>query len=201
MKFQYHYSSVTWYFRNNYNMLIWCSGNISYYYQCWKKLCCLIFLLKPWYIYFSVFTWNKCFTCLRVTFNQLNAHLLNKSIQNLSNGTASRTSVFKVLNIYIYIYCINMIWCVFCLVGNWDCILYSSIREQYYLFCTPLTESWKPNRTSWIWLIDVLSKSRSSLSFEMVIAMTRRSGHRIKSRKMQMICLMWSTDNFSSSWP
>jgi len=29
--------SVTWSFRNYSNMLIWCSRNISYYYQCWKK--------------------------------------------------------------------------------------------------------------------------------------------------------------------
>lgn len=47
--------------------------------------------------------------------------------------------------------------------------------------------------------MEVLSKSRSSLSLEMVEAMTRRSGERMKSRSMQMICLMWSTDSFSSS--
>ncbi len=36
--------SVTWSFRNHFNMMIWCSRNISY--QCWKRLCCLIFLWK-----------------------------------------------------------------------------------------------------------------------------------------------------------
>jgi len=34
--------SVTWSFRNH-NVLNWWSGNISYYYQCWNQLCCLIF--------------------------------------------------------------------------------------------------------------------------------------------------------------
>ncbi len=35
--------SVTRSFRNHSNMLIWCSINIYYYYQCWKWLCRLIF--------------------------------------------------------------------------------------------------------------------------------------------------------------
>jgi len=35
--------SVTWSFRNQSNVMIWCSRNI-FYYQCWKQLCCLIFL-------------------------------------------------------------------------------------------------------------------------------------------------------------
>jgi len=30
--------------------MIWCSRNISDYYQCWKQLCCCIFLWKLWYI-------------------------------------------------------------------------------------------------------------------------------------------------------
>jgi len=29
--------SVTWSFRNHSDMLMWCSGKISYY-QCWKQL-------------------------------------------------------------------------------------------------------------------------------------------------------------------
>ncbi len=44
--------SVTWSFRNHSNMLICHSRNISHYYQCWKKLCCLIFLWKQLYILF-----------------------------------------------------------------------------------------------------------------------------------------------------
>ncbi len=36
-------------FRNHSNMLI--SRNIDYYYQCWKQLCCFIFLWKSWYIF------------------------------------------------------------------------------------------------------------------------------------------------------
>lgn len=64
--------------------------------------------------------------------------------------------------------------------------------------CVP-TESWKPKRTSWIWLMDVESKSRSSFSLEMVAAITRLSGEWMKSRRMQMICLMCSMDSWSSS--
>ncbi len=36
--FQHNCSRVTWFFRNHSNMLICCSRNISYYYQCWKQL-------------------------------------------------------------------------------------------------------------------------------------------------------------------
>jgi len=32
-------SNVTWSFRSHTNMLIWCSRNISCYFQCWKQLC------------------------------------------------------------------------------------------------------------------------------------------------------------------
>jgi len=35
--------SVTWSFRNHSNMMIWCSKNISYYYQCWKQLFTFLF--------------------------------------------------------------------------------------------------------------------------------------------------------------
>jgi len=37
---------VIWLFRNHCKMLIWCSRNVSYCYQCWKELWCLIFLWK-----------------------------------------------------------------------------------------------------------------------------------------------------------
>jgi len=36
---------------NHSNMLIWCSRNISCYYQLWKQLCIFIFLWKPWFIF------------------------------------------------------------------------------------------------------------------------------------------------------
>ncbi len=50
--------SVTWCFRNHYNMLICCSRNISDYYQCWKQLCCTIFLWKLWCIlFFRIHRW------------------------------------------------------------------------------------------------------------------------------------------------
>ncbi len=46
--FQHHYCSLQCHmiFRNHNNMLICCSRNISDYYQCWKQLCCTIFLWK-----------------------------------------------------------------------------------------------------------------------------------------------------------
>ena len=49
---------VTWSFINNINTMIWYLRNISYYYQCWKQLCCLTFLWKPWYI-FMIIWWIK----------------------------------------------------------------------------------------------------------------------------------------------
>ncbi len=58
--FQHHYSSLQCHmiFRNHSNMLICCSRNISDYYQCWKQLCCTIFLWKLWYIlFFRIHRW------------------------------------------------------------------------------------------------------------------------------------------------
>ncbi len=46
MDFQHHYSSVTWSFRNQSNMLICCSRNISDYYQCWKTVVLLHMFVK-----------------------------------------------------------------------------------------------------------------------------------------------------------
>jgi len=40
-KAEFSVFSVARFFRNHSNMMIWCSRNISYYYQCWKPLCCL----------------------------------------------------------------------------------------------------------------------------------------------------------------
>ncbi len=52
LNFHHHYSSLQCHmiFRNHPNMLICCSIKISNYYHCWKLLCCLIFLWKPWYM-------------------------------------------------------------------------------------------------------------------------------------------------------
>ncbi len=45
-------------FRNHSNILICCSRNISDYYQCWKQLCCPIFLWKPCNIlFFRIHRW------------------------------------------------------------------------------------------------------------------------------------------------
>ncbi len=78
--------------------LIWCLSNISYYYQCWKQLCCLMFLWKPLCLFFQDSLINKfdllminifffkmeifynIVNIFTVTFDQLNATLLTKSI-------------------------------------------------------------------------------------------------------------------------
>ncbi len=50
------FSIITPVFRNHFNMLRCCSINISDYYQCWKQLCCTIFLWKLWSILFFMNT-------------------------------------------------------------------------------------------------------------------------------------------------
>ncbi len=83
-------------FRNHNNMLICCSRNISDYYQCWKQLCCTIFLWKLWCILFfrihrriesskeqSLFEIELYYNITNdftVTFDQFNASVMNKSI-------------------------------------------------------------------------------------------------------------------------
>ncbi len=70
--FQHHYFSLQCHmiFRNHNNMLICCSRNISDYYQCWKQLCCTIFLWKLMHFIFhdsqmnrkfkrTAFIWNR----------------------------------------------------------------------------------------------------------------------------------------------
>ncbi len=96
--FHHHYSSLQCHiiFRNHSYMLIYCSRNISDYYQCWKQLCWQIIVWKPLYIFFF---WNlwwiesskeqhlfeiKIFcniiNIFTGTFDQFNASLLNKTI-------------------------------------------------------------------------------------------------------------------------
>ncbi len=80
--------SVTWSFRNHLNMLIWCSRNISSYYQCWKQLL-NIFLNNLVILWWTAFIWSRnlrskifcnIINVFTVTFDQFNASLLNKSI-------------------------------------------------------------------------------------------------------------------------
>ncbi len=52
--------SVTWFFRNHYNLFD--SRNISDYYQCWKQFCCFIFCVEMVIHYFSGFFDNIKFT-------------------------------------------------------------------------------------------------------------------------------------------
>ncbi len=89
---------VTWSFRNHSNMLIYCSRNISDYYQCWKQLCCTIFLWKWWYfLFFRIHRWigsSKeqhlfeieifCYiiNVFIATFDQFNACLMNNKCIN-----------------------------------------------------------------------------------------------------------------------
>ncbi len=53
--------SITRSFRNNSNMLIWCSRYISYCYQSWKWLGCLIYLWNKWYVFFQDSLMNRTF--------------------------------------------------------------------------------------------------------------------------------------------
>ncbi len=96
--FQHHYCSLQCHmiFRNHNNMLICCSRNISDYYQCWKQLCCSIFLWKLWCIlFFRIHRWIESskeqhlyeteifcniMNFFTFTFDQFNASLMNKSI-------------------------------------------------------------------------------------------------------------------------
>ncbi len=98
LSFKHHYSSLQCHviFRNHNNVLIYCSRNISDYYQCWKQSCCTIILWKCWYVlYFRILWWIESsieqhlfeieifpniINVFTVTFDQFNASLLNKSI-------------------------------------------------------------------------------------------------------------------------
>ncbi len=77
-------------------MLICCLRNISDYYQCWKQLCCTVFLWKSSYmLFFRIHRWieswkeqhlfeieifSNIINVFTVTFDQFNASLINKSI-------------------------------------------------------------------------------------------------------------------------
>ncbi len=96
--FQHHYCSLQCHmiFRNHNNILIYCSRNISDYYQCWKQLCCTIFL---WCIlFFRIHRWIESSKEQRLleieifcnfinaftgTFEQFNASFLNKFHNNI----------------------------------------------------------------------------------------------------------------------
>ncbi len=86
-----HYSSS--------NMLIWCSRDISYYYQIWKHLCSLIFSCNLGNI-FSRILEKVQNTCTNdVIFEQFNAFLLNKSIDFFQT---LQTFIHLVYSLIIY---------------------------------------------------------------------------------------------------
>jgi len=65
--------SVTWYFRNNSNMLICCSRNRSYY-QCWKPLFLLNIFMETVIHFFQNSLMNRRLT---VDFNALHRRRAN----------------------------------------------------------------------------------------------------------------------------
>ncbi len=77
LNFQHHYSClqclICWI--DAQRAPLWLGGGGSYYYQCWKQLCCLIFLWKAWNTFIPDFGGISRFSL----FDQLNACLLNKS--------------------------------------------------------------------------------------------------------------------------
>ncbi len=106
--FQHHSSSLQCHmiFRNHNNMLIYWSRHISDYYQCWKQLCCPIFW---WIKFFRIHRWIESskeqhlfeieifcniINVFTGTFDQLNASLINKSINSsLLSLTANYTKI------------------------------------------------------------------------------------------------------------
>ncbi len=92
---------MTWPFRNHSNMMIWCSRNIYYYYQCWKQLCCLIFIL--------VFFCGK-------------DPLMNRKFKRIA-FIWNRIQEYHSVLWYLYSYCCNFV----CLHQSTLCILYQTL--------------------------------------------------------------------------
>ncbi len=93
----------------NINILI-CSSNISYYYNCWKKLCCLIFLWK----YCELFgplegskeQWNTEIFCNILNIKNV-FNLKKKSYwpqTTLGSGSEGAEEALKITHIYSF-YC------------------------------------------------------------------------------------------------
>ncbi len=97
-------------------MLIWCLTNISYY-QCWKQLCCFIFLWKLWYIFIyrklkriylkfwlltDVFCNMFFFVCL-YCHCQFNASFLN-NVLILATKILLITIIIHYITFILYIY-------------------------------------------------------------------------------------------------
>ncbi len=80
--FQQPVFSVTWFFTNHSNADLLLKKQ---YYKCWKRLCCLTFLRKLWYLlgFFDKYTQIK--RTAFVTFDKFNASSLNKSMNFFKN--------------------------------------------------------------------------------------------------------------------
>ncbi len=141
--FQHHYSSLQCHmiFRNHNNMLICCSRNISDYYQCWKQLCCTIFLWKLWWIlFFRIHRWIESseeqhlfeieifcniINVFTVTFDQFNESLLNKSINFLKDKKkkTDHKQTVCVYTVYIRVcVCVFVLLFAFDLIQVWFCM-------------------------------------------------------------------------------
>ncbi len=82
--------SVTWSFRNHFNMLFCCSGYISYYHKCWKRLCKCLSTVISFIENFKITASNLCknVKLFSSIFDWFNASLI----------------IFLKEYIYIYIY-------------------------------------------------------------------------------------------------
>ncbi len=134
--FQHHYCSLQCHmiFRNHNNMLICCSRNISDYYQCWKQLCCTIFLWKLWCILF--------FSIHRLTERSKEQHLfeIEKHCINLMHPWLIKYTNSKLLNGYISWF--PQKYCAAQLFSIQKCFLSSKSVYYYDFWRSCDTEDW-----------------------------------------------------------
>ncbi len=93
-------------------MLIYCLIIISYYYQCWKWMCCLIFLWKQWWI-FSWFFMN---------IKEKTAFIWNRNVFTINLYVLSQKKK-KYMYMFVYVYVFVCVLCIY----SYMCILYMAI--------------------------------------------------------------------------
>ncbi len=116
--FQHHYSSLQCHmiFRNNFNILIYCSRNIYDYYQCWKQLFYWIIFWKQSYIYFKIEIICSILNVFNVTFDQFNSSRWIKVLIS-----------FKIKNLTWPQTLLEILWC-FCKFSQMMPMYHSSVR-------------------------------------------------------------------------